>query len=180
MIRIGKLGATLLCLSYLTSCLLFYELGCGSSTTTTTTTSFIRDESFKKKRVSDVNNGTTWRSTDSIPTTVLDDTLERAYVASTEMLHVSHSNEEDEYDDALARYAALGLLKNKKNIDDDDDTTPEMMLEYSMKRLDALQRRAENETQPIDMQAAVAAAIDAAAALEAKKMKKNPPQTDEP
>ena len=92
----------------------------------------------------------------------------------------SYDGEEDEYDDALARYAALGLLKNKKNIDDDDDTTPEMMLEYSMKRLDALQRRAENETQPIDMQAAVAAAIDAAAALEAKKMKKNPPQTDEP
>ena len=92
----------------------------------------------------------------------------------------AYDGEEDEYDDALARYAALGLLKNKKNIDDDDDTTPEIMLEYSMKRLDALQRRAENETQPIDMQAAVAAAIDAAAALEAKKMKKNPPRTDEP
>jgi hypothetical protein len=88
----------------------------------------------------------------------------------------AYDGEEDEYDDALARYAALGLLKNKKNIDDDDDTTPEMMLEYSMKRLDALQHRAENETQPIDMQAAVAAAIDAAAALEAKKMKKNPPR----
>ena len=89
----------------------------------------------------------------------------------------AYDGEEDEYDDALARYAALGLLKNKKNIDDDDDdTTPEMMLEYSMKRLDALHRRAENETQPIDMQAAVAAAIDAAAALEAKKIKKNPPR----
>ena len=92
----------------------------------------------------------------------------------------AYDGEEDEYEDALARYSALGLLKDamsKKSIDDDDDdTTPEMMLEYSMKRLDALQRRAENETQPIDMQAAVAAAIDAAAALEAKKIKKNPPR----
>ena len=112
MIRIGKLGATLLCLSYLTSCLLFYELGCGSSTTTTTTTSFIRDESFKKKRVSDVNNGTTWRSTDSITTTVLDDTLERAYVASTEMLHVSHGNEEDEYDDVAAVMHRIRILND--------------------------------------------------------------------
>ena len=113
MIRIGKLGATLLlCLSYLTSCLLFYELGCGSSTTTTTTTSFIRDESFKKKRVSDINNGTTWRSTDSITTTVLDDTLERAYVASTEMLHVSHGNEEDEYDDVAAVMHRIRILND--------------------------------------------------------------------
>ena len=111
MIRIGKLGATLLCLSYLTSCLLFYELGCGSSTTTTTTASFIRDESFKKKRVSDINNVTTWRSTDSI-TTVLDDTLERAYVASTEMLHVSHSNEEDEYDHVAAVMHRIRILND--------------------------------------------------------------------
>ena len=87
---------------------------------------------------------------------------------------------EGAYDGEEDEYEALGLLKDamsKKSIDDDDDdTTPEMMLEYSMKRLDALQCRAENETQPIDMQAAVAAAIDAAAALEAKKMKKNPPR----
>lgn len=62
---IGRLGVTLLCLSFLPSCLLLYELGCNS-----TTASFIRDKSFR--RVGNADNNGTWRF-DSI-ITVLDDT----------------------------------------------------------------------------------------------------------
>lgn len=108
MIRIGKLGATLLCLSYLTSCLLFYELGCDS-----TPTSIIRDESFR--RVGNADNNGTWRfdSITTTTTTVLDDTLERAYVASSaKMLHHIHHDNVDEDDDVAAVMHRIRILND--------------------------------------------------------------------
>jgi len=86
--------------------------------------------------------------------------------------------EEDEYEEALSRYEALGIFDggglgqsaaadrgDDDDDDDDDDTTPEMMLELSMQVLE----QAQQSSSPSAMQAAVAAAIDAAALVEAAK-----------
>ena len=86
-----------------------------------------------------------------------------------------YDGEEDEWEEALARYSSLGILDEKWKVgaakddhDDDDDTTTEMMLELSMRHLDELARAQQGSEQDASMQAAVAAAIDAAAAAEAR------------
>ena len=92
----------------------------------------------------------------------------------------NYDGEEDEYEEALARYEALGLFgKDAPSAlgwqpgasdpeEEEDDMTPEMMLELSMRRLEALQQQSSGVREDA-MQAAVAAAIDAAAALEAAR-----------
>ena len=86
-----------------------------------------------------------------------------------------YDGECDEYADALAMYEKLkladgglfGISAPEEPEDDEDDTTPEMMLELSMQRLEEL--TGEKQSSPEAMQAAVAAAIDAAAKVEAAK-----------
>ena len=90
-----------------------------------------------------------------------------------------YDGEADDYEDALARYEALGLFDEElpglmgeslsPNVadDKDDDTTPQMMLNMSMRRIEELTSQHNSSSEL--MQAAVAAAIDAAALVEATR-----------